>query len=38
VFEVLSLEGSINARNITGGTAPEQVRFQVNAGRKMIKD
>jgi argininosuccinate lyase len=38
VFEVLTLEGSINARNITGGTAPEQVRFQVTAGREMIKD
>ena len=38
VFEVLTLEGSINARNITGGTAPEQVLFQVNAGREMIKD
>ena len=38
VFEVLTLEGSVNARNITGGTAPEQVRFQVNAGREMIKE
>jgi len=38
VFEVLTLEGSISARNITGGTAPEQVRFQINAGREMIKD
>jgi len=38
VFDVLTLEGSLNARNITGGTAPEQVLFQVNAGRKMIKD
>jgi len=38
VFEVLTLEGSLNARNITGGTAPEQVRFQVNAGREMIKE
>lgn len=38
VFDVLTLEGSVNARNITGGTAPEQVRFQVNAGREMIKD
>jgi len=38
VFEVLTLEGSLNARNITGGTAPEQVLFQVNAGRAMIKD
>ncbi len=37
VFEVLTLEGSLNARNITGGTAPEQVLFQVNAGRAKIK-
>jgi len=36
VFEVLTLEGSLNARNITGGTAPEQVRFQINAAREMI--
>jgi len=36
VFEVLSLEGSVNARNIVGGTAPEQVRLQVEAGRKLI--
>lgn len=26
VFEVLTLEGSVNARNHTGGTAPAQVR------------
>jgi argininosuccinate lyase len=38
VFGVLTLEGSINARNITGGTAPEQVRLQVKAGRELIKD
>jgi argininosuccinate lyase len=38
VFEVLTLEGSLNARNITGGTATEQVLFQVNAGRERIKD
>jgi argininosuccinate lyase len=38
VFAVLTLEGSLNARNITGGTAPEQVLFQVNAGRAMIRD
>ncbi len=37
VFDVLTLEGSLNARNITGGTAPEQVRFQINAARAMIK-
>ncbi len=36
VFDVLSLEGSVNARNITGGTAPEQVHIQVAAGRKLI--
>ncbi len=36
VFEVLTLEGSVNARNIVGGTAPEQVRKQVKAGRKLI--
>ena len=29
VYEVLSLRGSLNARNILGGTAPEQVRAQV---------
>jgi len=29
VFDVLSLRGSLNARNILGGTAPEQVRAQV---------
>jgi argininosuccinate lyase len=29
VYEVLSLRGSLNARNILGGTAPDQVRAQV---------
>jgi len=29
VFEVLSLRGSLNARNVLGGTAPSQVRAQV---------
>ena len=38
VFDVLTLEGSLAARNITGGTAPEQVRRQVAAGRKLIAD
>ena len=38
VFEVLTLEGSLNARNITGGTAPAQVRFQVEVGRELIKE
>ncbi len=36
VFEVLTLEGSVNLRNITGGTAPEQVRFQIDQCRKLI--
>jgi len=36
VFEVLTLEGSVNLRNITGGTAPEQVRFQIEQCRKLI--
>jgi len=30
VFEILSLEGSINARNHLGGTAPEQVLKNIN--------
>ncbi len=38
VFDVLTMEGSVAARNLTGGTAPEQVRFQVNAGRQRIRD
>lgn len=29
VYQVLTPEGSLNARNHIGGTAPEQVRFQV---------
>ena len=36
VFDLLSLEGSVNARNVIGGTAPEQVRKQVAACRKLI--
>lgn len=36
VFEVLTLEGSVNARDITGGTAPAQVLTQVRACRKLI--
>jgi argininosuccinate lyase len=29
VFECLSLQGSLNARNTLGGTAPDQVRLQI---------
>lgn len=36
VFEVLTLEGSVKARNLTGGTAPEQVRLQVANLRNLI--
>jgi len=36
VFDLLSLEGSVNARNVIGGTAPEQVRIQIAAGRQLI--
>jgi argininosuccinate lyase len=36
VFDLLSLEGSLNARNIIGGTAPAQVRIQIAACRKLI--
>jgi len=36
VYEVLTLEGSVAARNHIGGTAPEQVRAAVERGRKRI--
>ncbi|EAR20819.1 argininosuccinate lyase [Nitrococcus mobilis] len=36
VFEVLSLEGSITARNHLGGTAPAQVRIQVDKARARL--
>jgi argininosuccinate lyase len=36
VFEVLTLEGSIAARNHLGGTAPEQVKQQVIQARKKL--
>ena len=34
VFEVLTLEGSVAARNHTGGTAPQQVKQAVEKARK----
>ena len=37
VFDVLTLEGSVAARNHIGGTAPEQVLLAVADGRKRIK-
>ena len=36
VFEVLSLEGSVAARNHIGGTAPEQVRTAVTEARQRL--
>jgi argininosuccinate lyase len=36
VFEVLSLRGSLNARNVLGGTAPEQVRLQLARHRTRL--
>jgi argininosuccinate lyase len=36
VFEVLSLRGSLNARDILGGTAPKQVRAQVARHRARL--
>lgn len=36
VFEVLTLRGSMNARQVLGGTAPEQVRAQVARHRTRL--
>jgi argininosuccinate lyase len=36
VFEVLTLEGSVNARDHIGGTAPNQVRGAVQRGREQL--
>lgn len=38
VFEVLTLEGSVNARNHMGGTAPNQVLAAVKAAKKELSD
>jgi argininosuccinate lyase len=37
VFDVISLEGSINARNHLGGTSPKQISIAIKKGRKSIK-
>ena len=37
VFAVLTLEGSVNARNHLGGTAPAQVRAAVIRGRQQLQ-
>ncbi len=36
VFGVLSLQGSLNARNVLGGTAPAQVRAQIARHRQRL--
>ncbi|HSH88436.1 MAG TPA: argininosuccinate lyase [Ramlibacter sp.] len=36
VYDVLSLRGSVNARNILGGTAPAQVRLQIARHRARL--
>ncbi|RMH22871.1 MAG: argininosuccinate lyase, partial [Gammaproteobacteria bacterium] len=36
IYNVLTLEGSINARNHSGGTAPDQVRKRINLERQAI--
>jgi len=36
VFDVLTLEGSVSARNHLGGTAPEQVRAAAKRARTRI--
>ncbi len=38
VFEVLTLEGSVNARDHIGGTAPAQVRQAVVRGRQLLAE
>jgi len=36
VYDVLSLRGSLNARDILGGTAPKQVRAQIAKHRARL--
>ena len=36
VYQVLSLRGSLNARDILGGTAPNQVRAQIARHRTRL--
>ncbi len=36
VYKVLTLEGSVNARNHAGGTAPEQVKLAVEQAREYL--
>jgi argininosuccinate lyase len=36
VAEVLTLRGSLNARNVAGGTAPAQVQLQIERHRARL--
>jgi argininosuccinate lyase len=36
VYDILTLKGSLNARNVLGGTAPAQVRSQVARHRMRL--
>jgi argininosuccinate lyase len=36
IFQVLTLEGSVNARNHIGGTAPAQVRLAIAAAQQRL--
>jgi argininosuccinate lyase len=38
VFEVLSLRGSLNARQVIGGTAPVRVREEIEAHRQRLSE
>ena len=38
VFDVLTLEGSVSARDHIGGTAPNQVRAAVKAARTALEE
>ena len=37
VYDILSLEGSVNARDHTGGTAPRQVRLAIERHRRRLE-
>ena len=38
IYQVLSLRGSVDARNILGGTAPVQVRAQITRHRQRLEE
>ena len=38
MFEILTLEGSVAARNHIGGTAPDQVRAAIARARQRLEE